>query len=239
MGIRKRRTFMNACFKSQFNYYPLIWMCCNRSLNNEIDLLHERSLRVVYSNKTYFSELLEKDGSVSIYYQNIRQLAIEMLKVSKGFCPEIVKGLFQFRYDILYNLRQRSQFHIPPARTVFSGTESIKYLGPKIWELIPDEIKELESLWEFKRAIKLETHILPLQTMQAILLWDWFSLIRLVNLNRMYFFLFKLIIEFEQAVSRFNFFKNSSRFNTLSGNPLKMVVEQFLFDMGREKIQPE
>ena len=131
-------------------------MFCNRSLNNKIDRLHERSLRIVYSDKTSdFSELLEKDGSVSIHYQNIRQLAIEMFKVSKGLCPEIVKGLFQFRYDIPYNLRQRSQFHIPPVRTVFSGTESIKYLGPKIWELIPDEMKELESLWEFKKAIKL------------------------------------------------------------------------------------
>ena len=78
-----------------------------------------------------------------------------MFKVSEGLCPEIVKGLFQFRYDKPCNLRQRSQFHIPPVRTVFSGTESIKYLGPKIWELIPDEMKELESLWEFKRAIKL------------------------------------------------------------------------------------
>ena len=41
MGIRKRRTLMNTFFKSQFNYYPLIWMCCNRSLNNKIDRLHE------------------------------------------------------------------------------------------------------------------------------------------------------------------------------------------------------
>ena len=96
-----------------------------------------------------------KDGSVSIHFQNIPQLGIEMFKVSEGLCPEIVKGLFQFRYDKPCNLRQRSQFHIPPVRTVFSGTESIKYLGPKIWELIPDEMKELESLWEFKRAIKL------------------------------------------------------------------------------------
>ena len=78
-----------------------------------------------------------------------------MFKVSKGLCPEIVKGLFQFRNDVPYNLRQRSQFHIPPVRIDFSGTESIKYLGPKIWELIPDEMKELESLWELKRAIKL------------------------------------------------------------------------------------
>ena len=154
MGIRKRRTLMNAFFKSQFNYCPLIWMCCNRSLNKKTDLLHERSLRIVYSDKTSdFNGLLEKDGSVYIHYQNIRQLAIEIFKVSKGLCPEIVKGLFQFRYDIPNNLRQRSQFHIPPVRTIVSGTESIKYLGPKIWELIPDEMKKLESLWEFKRAV--------------------------------------------------------------------------------------
>ena len=156
IGIRKRRTLMNAFFKSQFNYCPMTGMCCNRSLNNNIDRLHKRSLRIVYSNKTSdFSDLLEKDCSTSIQYQNIRQLATEMFKVSKGLCPEIVKGLFQFRNDLPYNLRQRSQFHILFVRTVFSGTESIKFLGPKIWELMPDEIKELESLWKFKRAIKL------------------------------------------------------------------------------------
>ena len=69
-----------------------------------------------------------------------------MFKVSKGLCPEIVKGLFHFRNGIPYILRQSSQFHIPPVRTVFSGTKSIRFLGLKIWELIPDEMKELESL---------------------------------------------------------------------------------------------
>ena len=99
-------------------------MCCNQSLNNKIDRLHDQSLRIVYSDKTSnFSELLEKDVYFSIHYQNIRQRTIEMFKVSKGLCPEIVKELFQFRHDIPYNLRQGSQFHIPPVQKVFSGTE--------------------------------------------------------------------------------------------------------------------
>ena len=86
MGIRKRRSLMNAFFKSQFNYCPLIWMCSNRSLNNKIDRLHERSLRIVYSDKTSgFCELLEKDGCVSIHYQNIRQLATEMFKYQRVY----------------------------------------------------------------------------------------------------------------------------------------------------------
>ena len=68
MGIRKRRILINTFFKSQFNYNPLIWMCCNRSLNNKIDQLHELSLRTVYSNKASdISELLEKDGSACIH----------------------------------------------------------------------------------------------------------------------------------------------------------------------------
>ena len=82
-----------------------------------------------------------------------------------------MKELFQFRKRIPYNLRRRSQFHIPLVRTVFNGTESIKFLGPKIWELIPDEMKELEKSMGIQKSNKaVETHILHLQTMQTILL---------------------------------------------------------------------
>ena len=90
-----------------------------------------------------------------------------MLKVSKGLCPEIMKGLLQFRHKIPYNLRQRSQFHIHPEQTVLSGTESIKLLVPKIWELMPGEFR---SLGNQKSNKAVETHILHLQTMQIIFL---------------------------------------------------------------------
>ena len=33
-----------------------------------------------------------------------------------------------------YQLRKQTDFQIPSVRSVFSGTESIKFLGPKIWE---------------------------------------------------------------------------------------------------------
>ena len=72
MGISKKRTLLYAFFKSQFNYCLLIWMCCNRSWNNKIDWLHERCLRLVCNDNTSnFSELLGKDGSASIHYQDI------------------------------------------------------------------------------------------------------------------------------------------------------------------------
>ena len=141
MGTTKKCILMNAFFKSQFNYCPLVSICSNRSLNTKINRLHERCLRIVYNDKkSNFNELLVKDGSVSIHHQNLQKLAVEMFKVSRGLSPEIVNELFQFREQIPYELRQRPQFQIPWVHSVFSGTESLKFYGPKISALVPDMI---------------------------------------------------------------------------------------------------
>ena len=34
-------------FTSQLNYFSVVWMCHNRTINNKIDLLHEKCLRIV------------------------------------------------------------------------------------------------------------------------------------------------------------------------------------------------
>ena len=136
MGTTKKRIVMNTFFMSEFSYCPLVWMCCNRSLNTKINRLHERCLRIVHNDKRW---LLVKDGSVSIHYQNLQKLAVEIFKVSRGLSPEVVNKLFQFREQIPYELRQRCQFQILWVHSVFSGTESLKSLGQKVWALLPDE----------------------------------------------------------------------------------------------------
>ena len=95
MGTTGKVILMNAFFKSEFNYCPLVWMCCNRSLNTKINRLHERCLRIVYNNKkSNFNQLLVKDGSGSIYHQNLQKLGVEMFKVSRGLSPEFVIEFF-------------------------------------------------------------------------------------------------------------------------------------------------
>ena len=51
MDFNKRKLVVNAFFSPQFNYCPLIWMCHTRTYNNKINRLHERSLRLIYSDK--------------------------------------------------------------------------------------------------------------------------------------------------------------------------------------------
>ena len=68
--------------------------------------------------------------------------------------PEVISEVFQVRDTPYYNLRNNSQFLTYPIHSVYNGTESASYLGPKIWEQIPAEIRDKESLDSFKREIK-------------------------------------------------------------------------------------
>ena len=105
----------------------------SRALNNKINRLHERCLRIIYNDKTStFKELLEKDNSISIHYRNIQALVIKMYKVANGMSLEIMNEIFQVREKSHHDLRHTSQFNIPPIHSVYHGSKSVSYLGPKI-----------------------------------------------------------------------------------------------------------
>ena len=61
--------------------------------------------------------------------------------------------IFQF-VEKPYNLRNNSIIQRQANRTVYFGTESVSSLAPKLWELIPSEIKSAKLLNIFKEKIK-------------------------------------------------------------------------------------
>ena len=91
----KLRILLKVFVESQFGYCPLIWMFHNRTLNNKINRLHERDLRLVYNNSTSsFADLLSMDNSVSIHHRNLQKLAIEMYKVKHSLSPPFMNCIF-------------------------------------------------------------------------------------------------------------------------------------------------
>ena len=145
---------MKAFVESQFGYCPLIWTFHTRVLNNKINRIHERALRITYKDKSStFQELLEKDNSVSIHHRNIQKLAIEIYKVLHGFSPPILNDIF-VPVSRPYNFRRNDTLQRRRVNSVRHGTESISFLGPKIWDLVPSDIKLSQSLSIFKRKIK-------------------------------------------------------------------------------------
>ena len=50
MDLAKRKSLMKAFITTQLNYYPLIWMFHSRKLNNPVNKIQERALKLVYKN---------------------------------------------------------------------------------------------------------------------------------------------------------------------------------------------
>ena len=112
-------------------------------------------MRIVYNDyKSNFKELIERDHSFTIHERNIQYLSIEPYKVKNGPSPVIMNDVFQFDKNSPYKLRSGNHLQRTNIRTAHFGSESIKTLEAKIWELIPAEVKASKSLMLFKKKIK-------------------------------------------------------------------------------------
>ena len=124
----------------QFNYCPLVWMYHSRGLNNKINNIHKRVLRIAHQDKKSNIQYLPQTyKSVSIHMKNLQYLATEIYKVKKCLSPEIMKEVFIFQENENCNFRSVTHLTNRNIYTAHFGTDTRTSLGPKIWKLVPDE----------------------------------------------------------------------------------------------------
>ena len=76
-----------------------------------------------------------------------------MFKVSNKLTVLLINEIFVKRNNA-FNLRKQLEFVRPKFHSVFHGKESISYVGPQIWDMIPVEMKNLITINAFKREVK-------------------------------------------------------------------------------------
>ena len=67
-----------------------------------------------------------------------------MYKIYHGISPTIMNEIFTLRHQNQYNLRNWTEFDVPKVRIVNHCSEGVRYLGPKIWEIIPTHIDKIK-----------------------------------------------------------------------------------------------
>ena len=109
-------------------------------------------MNIVYQDsKSSFKELLAKNNSFTIHVRNIQSLAIELYKVWYGLSPEIMNSVFPLNTSSKYP--GENVFKTRNVKKVSHGTETLAHLGPKIWLMVPGEMKKF-SLSIFTTKIR-------------------------------------------------------------------------------------
>ena len=97
---------------------------------------------------------MKLDNSVTINQRNLQILATEIFKVKNSLAPEIMTEVFEIK-EPHYNLRsEASHFKKENIKTTHHGIQPARHLGPKIWNIVPQNVRESNSLNKFKSLIK-------------------------------------------------------------------------------------
>ena len=96
------------------------------------------------------------DNSVRVHYGNIQCFAIEMCEVKLGIAPKFMADIFTKRSisdDTMLGKLRNPFYNFENPRTVRYGNETLRSLGAKIWNILPNDIKSSPNLITFKNKI--------------------------------------------------------------------------------------
>ena len=82
----QRKLLLNDFITSRFSYATVVWMFHNRKLNNHINQIHERTLKIAYQDhNSKFNELYAKYGTFKIHDPNLKYLKLKWSLLSKSW----------------------------------------------------------------------------------------------------------------------------------------------------------
>ena len=108
-----------------------------------------------YSKGTYkssYEKLLDQAKLQSLHLGRLRSLATEIHNAVHGGAPPYVSSLFTER-ESEYSLRRNHSLILPPYNTISYGKQSIRYTGPKVWNSLPNNLRQTTPQKEFKNLI--------------------------------------------------------------------------------------
>ena len=102
---------------------------------------------------------------------------IGLYKIKSELAPPIMDSMLN-RRNITYNFRNLQVFQSERKTNVFNGLETLSYRAPKLWTLLPEEIKQRNTINLFKNDLKQwickECHVAPILVLFMIFFFFFF-----------------------------------------------------------------
>ena len=149
-----RKLLINAHVISQFQYCTNVWHFCGLTDIHKMERLHERCIRYIYNDyEIDYFDLLIKYNLTTLYGERTRKMCHQIYKTIVGENPSYMKDIFEIRPS-KYPTRNENNLYVPTANQNKYGLRSFRVYGPKLWNMLPENIKSIENFIEFKNNLK-------------------------------------------------------------------------------------
>ena len=73
LNLSQAKILYNSFILSQFNYCCLVWMFCSKTLQNKINQIQKRALRIVYNDPNFnLDKPVELGKTITVHIKNIK-----------------------------------------------------------------------------------------------------------------------------------------------------------------------
>ena len=148
---------------SIINYCIKIWGTTNSTQLKQVQKLQNFAARIALGNIRKYDHItphINKLKWLKINNKYIFDVCMYIFKVTRNQLPNWLLTLPTVREYNSRITRQLNNLLVPPTRTI-TGEKAIEVRGPKLWNNLPEEIRNSNSLSSFKS--KLKKHLLESQ----------------------------------------------------------------------------
>lgn len=154
LNYKQRLRIYESFILSNFNFCPIVWHYCSVRSTRKMESIQKRALRfLIDDHESNYTQLLQKVKMSSLTLQRMKYIAIEIFKCLNGLNPNFMSDMFNIK-DSKYDLRKSKSMEVPSFKTVSYGKKSFSYNGCHLWNQLPDNIRNANSLSQFKNVLK-------------------------------------------------------------------------------------
>ena len=149
-----RMIIYNSFILSNFNYCPVVWHFCGKNSTAKMEKIQERALRFVTEDyDSSISDILVNTKSKLLHVSRLNAIANEAFKILNKESPEYLHNLLSFKPST-YNSRRENQVTIPQVNTTGYGIKSFRFEATRIWNSLPNDIRQADSYKSFRRLLQ-------------------------------------------------------------------------------------
>ena len=146
--------FVQSFIYSNFDYCPLVWYFSSANSLQKIEKIQERALRFLYNDQlSSYDVLLSKSGRCTMRVFRLKFLCIEIFKTLNKLNPSFMQEIFKVKSSS-NSLRGTNNLQQYRPNQVTFGSNSLRSLGPHVWNGLPNDKKSAENLNILKNMLK-------------------------------------------------------------------------------------
>ena len=156
LPLKLRENLYRAFIAPHFNYNcaESRHFCGNR-LTEKLEKLNERALRFVYQdNISPYETLIVKNGNSTLANQRLAKMLSTVFRaIGNENVTSSISEFFTAR-NCNYNLRGNAILRLPKANLTKYGIKSWRYQAARLWNTIPNNLRNIDTYRSFKRGLK-------------------------------------------------------------------------------------